>query len=154
MKRNCPFASRIFQFKGSIATVILLSGSLTACAQSRPDLSAITTFHQAVTQHINERSEFGFSEAEIYLTVLSNLPDEVVYEFGNRTCETLRRGGSREQVADAIQSRFSRDDQRRTYLHIAQAAEENLCPESCFPVAGWQRSLFFWKERLNGGQPL
>ncbi len=33
-------------------------------------------------------------------------------------CETLRRGGSRKQIADTIQSRFSRDDERMTYRHI------------------------------------
>lgn len=72
----------------------------------------------------------------------------------DRTCETLRRGGSSKQISDTIQSRFSRDDQRLTYLHVAQAAEKNLCPASGFPVENWQRSLFFWKECLNGGQPL
>lgn len=144
----------LLQPKGLITTVILLSGSWAGCAQSRPDSSAITTFNQAVTQHINEHAEFGFSEAEIYLTVLSNIPDETVYEFGDRTCETLRRGGSSKQISDTIQSQFSRDDQRMTYLHIAQAAAKNLCPESSFPTENWQRSLFFWKEHLNGGQPL
>lgn len=116
-----------------------------------PDQPTVTTFNQAVAQHIQENSEFGFSEAEIYLTVLSNISDEAVYEFGDRTCETLRRGGSQEQIADTIQARFSRDDERMTYRHIARAAEKNLCPESSFPVEGWQRSLFFWKERLNRG---
>jgi hypothetical protein len=154
VKRDRPFASMLFQPQGLMAAVLLLSGSLAGCAQSSSGSSAITTFNRAVTQHINERSEFGFSEAEIYLTVLANIPDEAVYEFGDRTCETLRRGGSSKQISDTIQSRFSRDDERMTYLHIAQAAEENLCPESSFPVEGWQRSLFFWKERLNGGQPL
>lgn len=137
-----------------IAAVILLSGSLVGCVQSRPDQSTISSFYRAVTQHIQEHSEFGYSEAEVYLTFLSHIPNEVVYEFGDRTCETLRRGGSSKQIADTIQARFSRDDERMTYLHIAQTAEENLCPEGSFPVEDWQRSLFFRKEHLNGGQPL
>lgn len=140
--------------KGLIAAAILLSGSLVGCTRPLPDQSAMTTFKQAVTQHIQEHSEFGSSEAEVYLTVLSHISDNAVYEFGDRTCETLRRGGGRKQIADAIQSRFSRDDKRMTYGHIAQAAEKNLCPASSFPAGDWQRSLFFWKEHLNGGQPL
>lgn len=149
-----PFDPMLFYRKGLIAAAILLSGSLVGCAQSLPDQSAITTFNRAVTQHIQEQSEFGFSEAEIYLTVLSNISDEAVYEFGDRTCETLRRGGSQKQIEDTIKARFSRDDERIIYGHIAQAAEKNLCPESSFPARGWQRALFFWNEHLNGGQPL
>jgi hypothetical protein len=154
VKRDRPFAPMLFYRKELMAAAILLSGSVGGCAQSLPDQSAVVTFNRAVTQHIQEYSEFGFSEAEIYLTVLSNIPDEVVYQFGDRTCETVRRGGSQEQIADTIEARFSRDDERMTYRHIAQAAEKNLCPESSFPAEGWQRSLFFWIERLNGGQPL
>jgi hypothetical protein len=133
--------------------VILLSGSLTGC-ESPPDKSAVKTFIVEVTQHIEAQSEFGFSEAEIYLTILSNTPDETIYEFGDRTCETLRRGGSSEQIADTIQAQFSRDDERMTYMYIAEVAEKTLCPKRNFPLKGWQRSLFFWKERLNGGQAL
>jgi hypothetical protein len=32
--------------------------------------------------------------------MVSDIPDEAVYEFGDRTCETLRRGGSRQQIVD------------------------------------------------------
>lgn len=132
----------------------LLSASLTGCSQSLPDQAAVKVFNQVVAQHIQKYSRFGYSEAEVYLTTLSNIPDEAVYEFGNRTCETLRRGGSSQQIVDTIQSRFTRDDERMTYMHIAQVAKKNLCPDRSLPVEGWQRSLFFWKERLNGGQPL
>lgn len=138
----------------SIMAVSLLSGSLTGCSQSLPDQSAVKVFNQGVAQHIQKYSKFGYSEAEVYLTTLSNIPDEAVYEFGDRTCETLRRGGSSKQIVDTIQSRFTHDDERMTYMHIAQVAKKNLCPDSLFPVEGWQRSLFFWIERLNGGQPL
>jgi Protein of unknown function (DUF732) len=142
-----------FNLSGPIAGVLLL-GSLVGCAQPPPDQAAITAFSSAVTQHIQEHSEFGFSEAEIYLTKLTSIPNDEVYEFGDRVCETLRRGGSSQQIAAAIQSRFSYDDERMTHLHIAQAAEKTLCPQSSFPAEGRARSLFFWKERLNGGQPL
>lgn len=151
VRRDRPVDPRLFYRQGLMATAMVLSGIVVGCAQSGPDQPTVTTFNQAVAQHIQENSEFGFSEAEIYLTVLSNISDEAVYEFGDRTCETLRRGGSQEQIADTIQARFSRDDERMTYRHIARAAEKNLCPESSFPVEGWQRSLFFWKERLNRG---
>ncbi len=137
-----------------LMVVMWLAGQLAGCAPSPPDPSMIKLFIQAVTQHIETNSEFGFSEAEIYLTVLSHIPDAAIYEFGDRTCETLRRGGSSKQIADTIQARFPRDEERMVYMHIAQAAEKTLCPESSFPVEGWQRSLFFWRERLNGGMPI
>ncbi|NJL55874.1 hypothetical protein HC928_12290 [bacterium] len=121
--------------------------------QSPANPSAVKTFNQAVTQHIYDHSEFGYSEAEVYLTILANIPNQVVYEFGDRTCETLRYGGSIDQINEAIESQFTYDDQRMTYTHIARVAEENLCPASSFPAASWRRSLFFWKERFNGGQP-
>ncbi len=154
VRRDRPFDPMLFYRKGLMASAILLSGSVGGCAQSLPDQSAITTFNRAVTQHIQEHSGFGFSEAEIYLTVLSNIPDEAVYKFGDRTCKTVRRGDSQNQIVVAIEARFSRDNERMTYRYIAQAAEKNLCPERSFPVEVCQRSLFFWKERLNGGQPL
>jgi hypothetical protein len=126
-----------FQSNISLTIVILLLGSLTGCVESPPDPSAVITFKQAVAQHIQEQSEFGYSEAEIYLTILSNIPDEVVYEFGDRTCEMLRQRGSSKQIIDTIQAQFSREDERRTYQYIAQAANKNLCPESRFTVEGW-----------------
>lgn len=144
----------LFHPNSFLTALILLFGSLAGCAQSPPDPSTVMTFNQAVAQHIQDNSEGGYSEAEIYLTILSKIPEPMVYEFGERTCETLRRGGSSKQIADTIQTLFSRDDERMTYRHIAQAANQNLCPKSSFPAEGWQRSLFFWKERLNGGQPL
>lgn len=153
VKRDRPFAPMLFYRQAPMAAAILLLGSVGGCAQSLPDPSAVVMFNRAVTQHIQDHSEFGFSEAEIYLTMLSNIPDEAVYQFGDRTCETLRRGGSQKQITDAIEAQFSRDDERRIYGRIAQAAEKNLCPESSFPAEGWQRALFFWKERWNGGQP-
>lgn len=154
VKRDCPFDPMLFYRQGLLTAAMALLGIVVGCAQSSPDQSAVTTFNRAVIQHMQEQSEFGFSEAEIYLTTLSNIPDHAVYKFGYRTCETLRRGGSQKQITDTIQAQFSRDDERMTYGHIAQAAEKNLCPASSFPAEGWQRSLFFWKEHLNGGQPL
>lgn len=152
-KRDRASAPLPFNPSWPIAGVLLL-GSLTGCAQPLPEQAAITAFSGAVTRQIQEHSEFGFSEAEIYLTRLASIPNDEVYEFGDRVCETLRRGGSSQQIAAAIQSQFSYDDERMTYLHIAQAAEQTLCPQSSFPAEGWQRSLFFWQERLNGGQSL
>ncbi len=158
VRRDRPFALLSFYPKRFIAAVIVLSGSLlgslAGCSQPLPEQSDITTFNQAVAQYIQEHSKFGYSETEVYLTMLANIPDEAVYEFGDRTCETRRRGGSSKQIIDIIQSRFDRDDERMTYLYIAHAAEQHLCPESSFPMEGWQRSLFFWKESFNGGQPL
>ncbi|HEY9645456.1 MAG TPA: hypothetical protein V6C88_03750 [Chroococcidiopsis sp.] len=160
MKVKCdrPFASPQPYPKRFIAAVMVLSGSLlgslAGCSQSLPEQSDITDFNRSVAQYIQEHSQFGYSEAEVYLTILATIPDQAVYEFGDRTCETRRRGGSSKQIIDIIQSQFEPDDERMTYLYIAQAAEQHLCPESSFPAEGWPRSLFFWKERLNGGQPL
>ncbi|MDX2241648.1 MAG: hypothetical protein NW224_13270 [Leptolyngbyaceae cyanobacterium bins.302] len=130
VKHDRSFALRLFHPNGCMTAAILLAGSLAGCAQSQADQAAVRTFNQAVVQHIQKHSEFGYSEAEIYLTVLSSLSDEAVYEFGDRTCEMFRRGSSRKQIADTIQSQFSRADERGTYMHIAQTAQEKLCPES------------------------
>jgi hypothetical protein len=100
VNRDRPSNQVLCHVKGGMTVIIILAACLVGCGQSPPKPSAVKSFMGAVARHMEEHAEFGYSEAEIYLTLLSNMPDEAVYEFGDRTCETLRHGGSRQQIVD------------------------------------------------------
>jgi hypothetical protein len=142
--------------------VLLFVAFLGSC--SRPSSSSAVVnqsdfikqrnFRKQVAQNINDTSAFGFSEAEVYLTFLGRLSDKEIFQYGERVCESVRRGDPLERLTEKIFNEAQNRDEAMPYVQIAIVAERQHCPESSLPQIKWQRSLFFLKERLNGGQPL
>ncbi|MDX2212086.1 MAG: hypothetical protein SFY66_02240 [Oculatellaceae cyanobacterium bins.114] len=95
-----------------------------------------------------------YSQAEVYLTALGQLSDEEIWQYGDRVCESLRRGGNIKIITEQIASQFATHEESFVHNQIMSVAGKQLCPESSFPPAGLPRSLFFMWERLNGGAPL
>lgn len=117
----------------------------------RPAHLSQATDSLRVIRYVTER--YPDSEAEVYLTGLAKMADRQVLSEAQRMCETLKRGGSKKELVDLIQTVSQSDNLLEIRLQILKVAEVELCPPEMFPPEGWQRSLFFWQERWNGGQP-
>jgi hypothetical protein len=130
----------------------LCMGWLGGCSTAPPSAILLREFKQHVAQNIYDN--FGYSEAEVYLTALAELSDEAVSQYGDRVCESIRRGKPFQAIQDDLRQRASSDDREMPYLQIAIVAERQRCPVNGLPQVQWQRSLLFLQEWLNGGQPL
>lgn len=134
--------------------IVLLMGSLGSCANPAPNPPSTSPrdFRNQVVQQIGEN--FTASEAEVYLTRLGDLSDGAIAAYGDRACESFRRGRSLQQMMDTLQEQFPAEEPYITHLQIVLTAQQQRCPESSFPAPGWQRWSLFLAERLNGGDPL
>lgn len=134
------------------AIVIVLGCGLGSCGSDPPAPAAIDppTFRKRLIRYVTER--YPDSEAEVYLTGLAKMADRQVLSEAQRMCETLKRGGGKKELVDLIQTVSQSDNLLEIRLQILKVAEVELCPPEMFPPEGWQRSLFFWQERWNGGQ--
>lgn len=128
-----------------------LGWGLVGCA-TEPSVPEIepATFRKRLVRYVTER--YPESESEVYLTGLAKMDDRQVLNEAQRMCETLKRGGDKKGLVDLIQTVSQTDNLLEIRLQILKVAEEELCPPEIFPPDGWERSLFFWQERWNGGQ--
>jgi hypothetical protein len=135
--------------------LVVVFGLLSSCS-AKPTTSEQSEEIKALKAQVNDAlyQNFSFSEIEVYLPRIQEIPDQEMLQFSAQVCESLRRGQSWRTIRYELTEKGKLDDIDMIYAMIAVATEKNQCPESDLPKTAWRKSLLALRERLNGGKPL